>query len=276
MCPDGAIGPGINQLRADTHLVALAQHAPLHNPVHSQLAGDVGQLLLGALVAHCRSQGDDAQRGNLAQVVDQLFRHSVGEILLPWIARKIFQRQNRDGVNPLPGIRIGGPFSIAGVGDHRDQGQSKHSASQQARRTAEFPRGRGGQHVFWRFRTLGGRFLLLCGCGDRRNNLVLRQSNCRQRLEDEPRHVRSAWKLNANRRFSVCFKVVLGQPLSNFRGFDADHRIASRVVIDRASEHLGSNHPLAQAIEIPCQGMLNDQMKEVLGALASREGVARG
>ena len=80
--PDGTIVSGIDELHADAHFIAIAQHSALNNGIHRQFMSNFGEILRGAFVAHGRCEGNDAERGNLAQVVDQLFRHSVGEIVL--------------------------------------------------------------------------------------------------------------------------------------------------------------------------------------------------
>src|SRR5277367_5660858 len=91
----------------------------------------------------------------------------------------------------------------------------------------------------------------------------------------KPGHIRSAWKFDAECGFFPGFKVVLRQLLANFGGFHADHRIVRRVVIDRASEHLGPNHPLSEAIELASKSMPYDQLEKILGTFASRECVTR-
>jgi hypothetical protein len=102
-----------------------------------------------------------------------------------------------------------------------------------------------------------------------------RQAGCRQWREVKPGHIGSARKFDADCRFPFRFKVVLGQLLANFCGFDADHGIVRCVVIYRAPEHLGPNHPLSQAIELACQSMSYDQLEKVLGTFASRERMTR-
>jgi hypothetical protein len=66
----------------------------------------------------------------------------------------------------------------------------------------------------------------------------------------------------------------LREPFSNLGGFDPNHGIASCVVIDRAPEHLGPDHPLSQAVDFPFQHVFNDQTEEVRGTLTSCEGMA--
>ena len=97
--PQRTVRPSVDQLRADAHPIALAQHAALHHRVHRKLAGNLRQRLLGALVAHRRGERDHTQRGNLSQIVDQLLGHAIGKILLRGDAGEIFQRQNSDRVN---------------------------------------------------------------------------------------------------------------------------------------------------------------------------------
>ena len=92
-------------------------------------------------------------------------------------------------------------------------------------------------------------------------------------IKDEPWHVRSARKLDAHRVIFVGLKVILRQLLANFSSFYADHGVISRVVADRAAEHLSPDHPLSQAIDVAFQGMVNDQVEKILGTFASRERV---
>jgi hypothetical protein len=68
---------------------------------------------------------------------------------------------------------------------------------------------------------------------------------------------------------SFGFRVVLYQLLANLTGFDADHGIISRVVIDRTTKHFGTDHPFSQGIDLAFQSMSNHQLKEILGAKTS-------
>jgi hypothetical protein len=83
-----------------------------------------------------------------------------------------------------------------------------------------------------------------------------------------------AGKLDPDGVFFLRPSVVLRQLSAHFAGFDADHGVVSRVVVDRAAEHLGPNHALAQGIDLAFQGMSNDELKEILGAFAPRERLA--
>ena len=99
----------------------------------------------------------------------------------------------------------------------------------------------------------------------------MRCRRCCQNREVELRHIVTARKFDTDGVLSFGFSVVLYQLLANFPGFDADHRIVSRIVIDRAPEHLGPNHPLSQGIDLAFQSMFNDQLEKILGSLAARK-----
>ena len=88
------------------------------------------------------------------------------------------------------------------------------------------------------------------------------------RFKDEPGDIRSAPQLDPDGKLSLRCKVVLGQLLSYLICFDADNGIASRVVIDGASEHLSPDCSLMQAVGFPVQGSLNDQLKKVFRSFA--------
>src|ERR1700733_4352140 len=70
------------------------------------------------------------------------------------------------------------------------------------------------------------------------------------------------------------FTVVESQFFANFAGAHPHDGIAAGVVTYRAAKHLRSDHPLPEAVDVPFEGVSDDEAKEVLGALAAREGPA--
>jgi hypothetical protein len=94
-------------------------------------------------------------------------------------------------------------------------------------------------------------------------------------LEDERWYVGSTRKFDAHSRLFVRLKVVLCQLLAKLSGFDTYHGVISRVVADRAPEHLSSDHPLSQAIDVAFQSVPNDEVEKILGPFTSRECTTR-
>src|SRR5580698_9242181 len=90
-----------------------------------------------------------------------------------------------------------------------------------------------------------------------------------RRLEGEAGNIRTAGKLDADFCFLVCFQIVLSKPFSDLGGLDADHGIASGVVVDGAAEHLRADHPLPEAIYFTRQRMFYDEAKKILSSFAS-------
>ena len=57
--------------------------------IDMELSGDLGQRLVGALVAHRRPARDDAKRPQPREVRDQCVGHPVGEVFLRGVARQV-------------------------------------------------------------------------------------------------------------------------------------------------------------------------------------------
>jgi hypothetical protein len=83
----------------DAHLIARALYGSLDNGTHIQLPCYFRQLLVGALVMHGGSPRNHSQGADLPEIHSELFSHSISEILLFGITRKIGQRKNRDRPN---------------------------------------------------------------------------------------------------------------------------------------------------------------------------------
>lgn len=92
-------------------------------------------------------------------------------------------------------------------------------------------------------------------------------------LEAEPRNIGPAGQLDPEGPFVLRFGIKLGQLLADLGRLHPYDRIAAGVVADGTAEHLGADHPLAQAVKLAQQGMADDEAKEILSALAAREGV---
>jgi hypothetical protein len=97
--PKRAIGPGVAEHGADPHPVAGPEDRPLNHCVHAQLAADLGERRLRALVAQGGRPRDDAQCGDPRQVTDERVHHAVGEVLLLGVPREVLEGQDGDRVN---------------------------------------------------------------------------------------------------------------------------------------------------------------------------------
>jgi hypothetical protein len=93
------------------------------------------------------------------------------------------------------------------------------------------------------------------------------------RLKDEPGNIRSARNFNPDRRLATCFEIILCQFSAKIGGLDADYGVVSRVVPNRAAEHLCPDHSFPKTIDFALQGVFDDQVEKILGAFATREGV---
>ncbi len=95
-----------------------------------------------------------------------------------------------------------------------------------------------------------------------------------QLLEVEVGYIGAAGKFNADGWFPFRFNVILRELLAQFGGFDAHYRVVSRVVTDRSPEHLGSDHPLAQLVEVLGKSVSYDQLEKILGSFTTGKDVA--
>src|ERR1035437_9078549 len=86
--------------------------------------------------------------------------------------------------------------------------------------------------------------------------------------------VGSAGKLNAYRWLLFGFSVVMGKLLANVGGLEADDRIASGVIAERATEHLGPDHALVELVEFSLQRMSDNQFEKALSPFAPCEHMA--
>ena len=68
--------------------------------------------------------------------------------------------------------------------------------------------------------------------------------------------------------------IVLGEPLAYFGSSCADDRVVTWLVVRSTTEHLGSDHPLAEQIAFSRKRALNDVLQECLALAATPEGHA--
>ena len=91
--PEVLLGVGADELQRDAHAVAGAQHRALQDVVDAELAGDLGEQLVRAAVAHHRLPRDDAQRAHLGDGGDQLLGEPLDEVV--GAAAEVGERQHR-------------------------------------------------------------------------------------------------------------------------------------------------------------------------------------
>src|SRR6266404_3721792 len=89
----------VDELDSDAYAVILAHDASLDYSIHVQFTCNLRQGLAGAGVLHDRGPRDHTYLGQHSEVCNQFVSHSLGEIVLRWIPRKIFQRQHRQEAN---------------------------------------------------------------------------------------------------------------------------------------------------------------------------------
>ena len=61
------------------------------------------------------------------------------------------------------------------------------------------------------------------------------------------------------------------QPLADLRSLNTNYGVIAGVVVNRAAKHLGTEHSFTQAIQFSSKCVLDNQLKEVLGALTTHE-----
>ena len=90
-----------NELHTDADALPEKQGRALDDGVYVQLARDVGERLVHALVAHGAGARDDAQALQPREVRDERLRHAVHEVFLGRIVRDVFERQHGQRADPL-------------------------------------------------------------------------------------------------------------------------------------------------------------------------------
>jgi hypothetical protein len=282
--PDGAVGLGVDELGADADFAAFAEDAALDDAVDGEFFGDFGQGFVGALVAHGGGEGDDAQGGDLTEAVDELFGHAVGEVLLGRVAGEVFEWQDGDGADVFAGACVAPPDQQGGYGDDRQEDCGEGNPAPAEPGVSNWSR---EWSVFRRLDGLWSRDFECCGSsgignGDRGWDGVRmwRESgdwpSVRGGFEEETGDVGAGGDLDADGGVAVDFEIKLGEFFADFGGFDADDGVAAGVVVDGAAEHFGADHAFAQAFDFAFEGVADDELEEILSALAAGEGVALG
>jgi hypothetical protein len=72
-------------LCGDAHAIASLAHAALHLITHSEITGDVSWICGLVLVGEDGVPRNYGQRGKPAERVDNILRHTIGEIIALWI-----------------------------------------------------------------------------------------------------------------------------------------------------------------------------------------------
>ena len=84
--PQMRIRRHVNQLHADAHAIAGAQHRPFDDRVHVQRLRNLRKRAGATFEPHHRRARDDAQRADTGKVADERFCHAVGEVFLRRVA----------------------------------------------------------------------------------------------------------------------------------------------------------------------------------------------
>ena len=99
--PDCLVGARGNEAHAQAHAVADQEYGAFENSIDVELARDLGQRLLDALVRHHRSPRDHAQRFEPGEVGNERSGHPIGEVLLRRVLRYVSQRHHGDCANDV-------------------------------------------------------------------------------------------------------------------------------------------------------------------------------
>ena len=102
------IGGYLHEFRGDSHAIADAHDGSLYNSIHVQFIRNLRKGFMGPFVGHRCGPGYYPQRADFDQIRDQVIGHTVSEVVLFLVPRKIFERQNhkRTAQNrfPLAGV----------------------------------------------------------------------------------------------------------------------------------------------------------------------------
>ena len=93
----------LDQLGADTELIARLAHAALENIVDPEPAADLLYIEVGLLERVDRGPRRDAKTLDVGEGADQLFGQTVGEVLVVGIGAQIGKRQHRHRRHVVPG-----------------------------------------------------------------------------------------------------------------------------------------------------------------------------
>ena len=82
---------GIDQLSRDAHTVSSLAHTSFQNVAHAEFSGDLLHIDGSALVGESRVASDDEEPPQLRESRDDVFGHSVREVLLLRITAHVLQ-----------------------------------------------------------------------------------------------------------------------------------------------------------------------------------------
>src|ERR1700687_3367444 len=94
--PDTHASGRLDQLRRDTHPLAVPLHGALDKVSRAELAADVAEIVCMVLEFKRRHTADDQQVRYVRKRGSNLDRHAFGEEVLLWIARQVSEWQYRN------------------------------------------------------------------------------------------------------------------------------------------------------------------------------------
>ena len=103
--PEVAVAGTVDQLRRDSHPVAVAEDRSLHEGIDTERERHFWQRRTKTLVARHGRSRRHPQRPDLRQVPDDRLGHPVDEVLLFRIPRQVVERQHGQRANPAPRLR---------------------------------------------------------------------------------------------------------------------------------------------------------------------------
>src|SRR5580698_10465569 len=93
------VGSAADKLCGDANVRAVSDHRALDHGIHAEYLRDLRHGELRVLEAHHRGVGDDPQIVNAGEPVDKGLGEAVGEIVLRWIAGKITEWKDGEGMD---------------------------------------------------------------------------------------------------------------------------------------------------------------------------------
>ena len=91
----------------------------------------------------------------------------------------------------------------------------------------------------------------------------------------EHRHIRPRGEFNPHGITGPVGLVILGQAFAHLACSHANDAVVRQVRAHAAAEHLGSEHPLLQTLEVAVEGLRHHELHEFLASLAAPECRAR-
>lgn len=110
-CPDVSVRPGVDELGAHPHPIAVGADAAFEQKIDTQLSADFADLFPCSFVAHHGGARTECElvRGQLSQLGNQLLGEPVAEALLLRTAAEVQKGQHRQ---PDPGPRCSRPSVV--------------------------------------------------------------------------------------------------------------------------------------------------------------------